>query len=133
MILKEKFVLAFFGHLEPCWPAVHTFAIFFVVHKDVSSFETGQAHHVKMFCVAAFGQIKKMCTYSFYIAIMVLFAFFNQHKVYSFQVCLFLAYSVHNNAIVFPAKNIYCKFSVLRLKLVMQSVLPVLGNRCLCN
>ena len=120
MILKEKFVFAFFGHLNLCWPAVHTFAIFFVVHKDVGSCEPGQAHHAKVFCVAVFALIKKQCVYSFYIAIVLLFAFFIQHKVYSFHVCFFLADSVHNNGFSFAPQA--CRL-----------VLPMLGNRCLCN
>ena len=116
MILKEKFVFTFFGHLNPCWPAVHTFAIFFVVHKDVGSCEPGQAHHAKVFCVAVFALIKKQCVDCFNKTIVLLFVFFNQNKFYSFQVRFFLAYSVHNYATIFPSENIYCEVSFLRLK-----------------
>lgn len=35
IILERKGVFALFCHLNPCWPAVHNIAIFFVVHEQV--------------------------------------------------------------------------------------------------
>ena len=40
MILERKGVFPLFRHLDPCRPAVHTIALFFVVLEQVRSWET---------------------------------------------------------------------------------------------